>query len=374
MPNSLRLSSSDRILFFAPHPDDESLAGGGLIQKAIAAGAEVCLVFLTNGDRNPWPQRVMERSIFLDAKTRRRWGVRRQSEALAALAVLGLAADAEAHFLGWPDQGVTKLLMTADEAAMATICDFIRGWKPTLVFTPAAEDTHPDHSSFFVLLQIALDRLRATGFDAGESLSYLVHTPKARLAREIRALRLTAHEKAVKADAIQAHETQMLSRKRFVAHARDVEEFHLPFVPQAKHTHHPVTAGEIVNGALQLRVKLPGPLLSFRGALLHVVLETMLEGSLRWSLHLPGKSAKARVIDARTGKPLRWATVRISGRAAVVAIPVMSAVPLTRIFVKFDRRPLFFDLAGWREIAVDESRRPKLHYHRFSAGRPHRAD
>src|ERR1043165_4644505 len=117
MPHSLRLSSSDRILFFAPHPDDESLGGGGLIQKAAALGARLCLVFLTNGDRNPWPQRVMERAIFLDAKARRRWGVRRQSEALAALSVLGAPASAEVHFIGWPDQGLTKLLMTADEAA-----------------------------------------------------------------------------------------------------------------------------------------------------------------------------------------------------------------------------------------------------------------
>ena len=374
MPHALRLSSSDRILFFAPHPDDESIGGGGLIQKAVEVGARVCLVFLTNGDRNPWPQRVMERAIFLDAKTRRRWGERRRSEALAALAVLGLAAPAEAHFLGWPDQGITNLLMRADETAMATICRFVREWKPTLVFTPAAEDTHPDHSAFFVLLQIALDRLRATGTEAHDSLSYLVHSPKARLHREIRSLRLTAQEKATKADAIQAHETQMLSRKRFLAHARDVEEFHLPFVPQGKHTHHPVTAGEIVNGALQLRVRLPKPLLRFQGALLHIALETMLEGSLRWSIQLSGKSAKARVIDARTGQPLRWATVRITGRAAVVAVPIMNAVPLTRIFVKFDRRPLFFDLAGWREIAVDERRRPTLHFHRFSSANPHTAD
>ena len=46
---------------------------------------------------------------------------------------------------------------TADEEALNEIVNFIRSWKPTQIFTPAAEDTHPDHSAFFVLLQLALE-------------------------------------------------------------------------------------------------------------------------------------------------------------------------------------------------------------------------
>lgn len=370
MPHSLRLSSTDRLLYFAPHPDDESLGGGGLVQKAMAAGAELCVVFLTNGDRNPWPQRVMERAIFLDAKARRRWGHRRQSEALAALDVLGVSSSTEVHFIGWPDQGITKLLMTASEEAMEKIMGFIQSWKPTQIFTPAAEDTHPDHSSFFVLLQLALDRLHVQGNDSKPTLSYLVHYPKERIVREMRTLRLTPQERTKKADAIQAHETQMLSRKRFLAHARDLEDFHLPIAPEAKHTHHPVVSGDIARGALQLHLKLPRPALTFNKSKLHVVLETLLEGSLRWTLDMPGKSARARLHDAKAGKILRWATVRITGRNAVVSLPSTAAVPLTRIFVKLEKRPLFFDVAGWREIAIDESRRPKLHFHRRTSSRP----
>jgi LmbE family N-acetylglucosaminyl deacetylase len=370
MPQTLRLHSSDRLLYFAPHPDDETLAGGGLIQKAAALGAQLCIVFLTNGDRNPWPQRVMERSLFLDAKARRRWGMRRQGEARAALDMLGAGGSAEVHFIAWPDQGVTKLLMTADEVAMDSIVEFIREWKPTQIFTPAAEDTHPDHSAFFVLLQLALDRLHARGYETRPTLSYLVHYPKARLNRDLRSLHLTPREKAIKAEAIQAHETQMLSRKRFLAHARDTEDFHLAFAPDAKHSHHPVVAGDIARGALQLRLKLLKPALSFKGAKLHVVLETLLEGSLRWELTMPGKSARARLRDVITGKPVRWAAVRITGRNAVISLPATNAIPLTRIFVKLEKRPLFFDIAGWREIAVDEARRPKLHFHRHTSAQP----
>ena len=374
MPNSLRLHASDRLLYFAPHPDDETLAGGGLIQKAAALGAQICVVFLTNGDRNPWPQRVMERTLFLDSKARRRWGMRRQGEARSALDMLGAGGSAEVHFIGWPDQGVTNLLMTADEVALDSIVNFIRDWKPTQIFTPAAEDTHPDHSAFFVMLQLALDRLHARGLDTKPTLSYLVHYPKARLNRTLRTLKLTPKEKALKAEAIQQHETQMLSRRRFLAHARDTEDFHLAMAPEAKHPHHPVAAGDIARGALQLRLKLLKPALSFRDAKLHVVLETLLEGSLRWTLKMPSKSAKARIHCAVTGKPVRWASVRITGRHATISLPAMNAVPLTRIFVKLEKRPLFFDIAGWREIAVDEARRPKLHFHRHTSAHPHAAE
>ncbi|GAA3729084.1 LmbE family N-acetylglucosaminyl deacetylase [Spinactinospora alkalitolerans] len=40
----------ERVLIFAPHPDDETLGCGGLMSKAKAAGAEVYVQFITVGD------------------------------------------------------------------------------------------------------------------------------------------------------------------------------------------------------------------------------------------------------------------------------------------------------------------------------------
>ena len=37
-----------RLLVVAPHPDDEALMAGGLMQKVLASGGEVKIVFLTN--------------------------------------------------------------------------------------------------------------------------------------------------------------------------------------------------------------------------------------------------------------------------------------------------------------------------------------
>jgi len=367
MPHTLRLAATDRILFFAPHPDDESLGGGGLVQKAVAVGAQMRFVFVTNGDCNPWPQRVLERSVFLDAKARRRWGARRRQEALNALAILGIGEPAEAHFLGWPDQGVTPLLMRADAEALEIICRQIAEWQPSYVITPAAEDVHPDHSAFFVLVQLALDRLRRRGVLVRHVVSYLVHAPQARLSLAVRPITLSLAEKAVKAEAIQAHETQMLSRRRFLAHARDVEPFHRPLRPEAKHPHHPIVTADQGRGALRLKLKLPKPFLSYRGTKLLLALETLLEGSLRWSLTLPGRSARVLFTDTVTGQPLRWATVRIAGRSATVNLPIAAAQPLTRLFAKFDRRRVFFDTVGWRELPVDLDRGPKVRLHRLGA-------
>jgi len=49
----------------APHPDDEVLGAGGLIQQAVAAGAEVRIVYLTNGDHNQIAFKLYNGSIHL---------------------------------------------------------------------------------------------------------------------------------------------------------------------------------------------------------------------------------------------------------------------------------------------------------------------
>jgi len=90
----------ERVMVLAPHPDDETLATTGFLQKAVAAGAAVRVLFATDGDNNPWPQRASERRWRITIADRARWGRRRRGEALAALASLGVPADS-AHFLAW---------------------------------------------------------------------------------------------------------------------------------------------------------------------------------------------------------------------------------------------------------------------------------
>src|SRR5262249_25752844 len=113
-----------RVMVFAPHPDDETLATGGLLQQVIAIGGEIRVVFATDGDNNPWPQRVSERRWQISLADRLRWGERRRAEALSALAHLGVPASS-ARFLGYPDQGLTSLLLSGDPEPLVTLAEEI---------------------------------------------------------------------------------------------------------------------------------------------------------------------------------------------------------------------------------------------------------
>ena len=106
-----------RITVLAPHPDDESLGAGGLIQQALAAGAGVRVIFITDGDNNPWPQRWIERRWRIDGECRPRWGARRRAEALRALERLGVPAS-QAEFFGLPDAGILPLWRRRDAAVL----------------------------------------------------------------------------------------------------------------------------------------------------------------------------------------------------------------------------------------------------------------
>src|SRR5438034_5817310 len=96
--------NSDRILVIAPHPDDEVIGAGGLIQRA----GDVRVVFVTSGENNPWPQRVMQRKWIISAADRAEWATMRRREAAASLHILG-APDDSAVFLGFRDQEIMPL-------------------------------------------------------------------------------------------------------------------------------------------------------------------------------------------------------------------------------------------------------------------------
>jgi LmbE family N-acetylglucosaminyl deacetylase len=193
MPATPRFTAADRVLVIAPHPDDETLATGIAIQSALEAGAAVRILYATDGDNNPWPQRWLEKRWSIGEAERTRWGARRRQEAaraLAALAVDGRVPQA-CHF-GWPDQGLTDALMQ-DDCAVAALVDDIAAFAPTSILMPALDDRHPDHSALHVMLELAL--LRAGS--GVQRYCYVVHgaprTPDVtadplRLARKVAAM------------------------------------------------------------------------------------------------------------------------------------------------------------------------------------------
>jgi LmbE family N-acetylglucosaminyl deacetylase len=217
------LSPASRVTVLAPHPDDEAIGAGGLIQQALARGATVRVVLVTDGDNNPWPQRMAERRWRIDAAGRRRLGVQRRAEAVRSLATLGVRA-CDTVCLGLPDAALLSLWKKRDPAVLAALVQEFAAAPPDLLVTPSAQDRHPDHRAVFALAEEAL---RRTG-QVPPVLAYLIHRPWLRRWAAVRGvvLRLTPEQKETKLRAILCHETQMkLSRRRFTSFAKSEEVF-----------------------------------------------------------------------------------------------------------------------------------------------------
>lgn len=211
------------LLVVAPHPDDESLAAGGLIQRALVAGARVHIVFVTDGDNNPWPQRLLETRIVIGARERARWGARRRGEAEHALRELG-ADSAILHRLGWPDGGVTWKLVDETTTAVAQWRALLGEIAPTLMVLPDLADGHPDHSALHVLIELVLNGMPEA--QRPRCLCYLLHGRARQHPSRQTIFRLTADEQARKRKAIRAHRSQMaLSRGRMLRWAAAQECF-----------------------------------------------------------------------------------------------------------------------------------------------------
>lgn len=201
-------SADTRLLVIAPHPDDETIATGLLLQQVCAAGGAVRIVLLTAGENNPWPQRWLERRWRIRAADRQRWAWRRGAELQQALAALGIPLAA-LQTLAWPDLGVTDMLLHATARAVTTVRAAIDQFMPDLVVLPSLHDRHPDHGAAHVLVRLAL-----AGRSAPPALfTYLVHGKSA--ARRPHQLDATAAQVTGKREALQAYRSQLaLSGKR----------------------------------------------------------------------------------------------------------------------------------------------------------------
>ncbi len=198
------IDGSTRLLVVAPHPDDESLAAGMLIQRTLAAGGRADVLLLTDGDDNPWPQRWMERRLVIDEAGRARWGARRRGEVASALARLGVGPD-HLHALGWHDMRVTEELRLRHTAAVVAIRRVMERTRPSLVVIPDLGDTHPDHGSAHVLARLAL---AATGSRA-DVLTYMVHGTERSAPEDLLVPDVDPERQATKIEAVLEHATQM---------------------------------------------------------------------------------------------------------------------------------------------------------------------
>jgi LmbE family N-acetylglucosaminyl deacetylase len=178
------------ILVVSPHPDDDLIMAAGVVQRALARGETVRVVYITNGDFQGTSLAPL-----------------RQGEAVDGQAALGLGED-NLIFLGYPDGYVFEIrdrwrypwdysdpdapLTTPNNGISATygtrglgrmdyhryrfgvagsyrwetmvgdMADLLNTYRPSHIFSTSQWDTHLDHEATFFLVQAAVLQLMTT--------------------------------------------------------------------------------------------------------------------------------------------------------------------------------------------------------------------
>ena len=209
-PQALEVGNGERLLVIAPHPDDETLGAGGLVQRVHARGGSVRIVLVTAGDG--YVEAVAHETGSPRPRPTQyiRYGERRLREARAA--VRQLAPDGvRLQFLGFPDGGLETLLHAHwwrshperssttrasdppyDEALEPDVPydgddlrreleNIVDDVQPTIVVFPDPHDVHPDHRAAGLFTMLALADWQGKGVKAPAAaprlLAYLIHWP-----------------------------------------------------------------------------------------------------------------------------------------------------------------------------------------------------
>jgi LmbE family N-acetylglucosaminyl deacetylase len=137
-PRRMALPDGQRLCVVAPHPDDESIACGGLLALWVAAGRQADVVFLTGGEMGSAAVRGMAAAdparVGLMADLR---GVRR-AEAVAALGILGAQGT-------WFD-GADGALQGDEARLVAQLAALWQAAPPDVIAAPYPADRHADHA------------------------------------------------------------------------------------------------------------------------------------------------------------------------------------------------------------------------------------
>lgn len=197
------IEKSDRILILAPHPDDEAIGCAGVIQQALAKGAQLKIVFLTYGEHNQFAFMVYEKRPILLRGEFIQMGKVRHKEALNSAKLLGLSEN-NLIFLGYPDFGTFAIfsqywqvkspfesILTRisrvpykdsyafdspymGENILADLEKILLDYKPNKIFVSHPADVNVDHKAFYLFLEVALADLQKQ-LPKPKIYPYLIH-------------------------------------------------------------------------------------------------------------------------------------------------------------------------------------------------------
>lgn len=144
-PASLCEPGSGEIAILAPHMDDEVLGCGGTIARHVHAGANVVVIFLTDGRYGGWVDTTASRPTC-DSGYRELVNIRKQ-EAQRAGEILGVR---RILFLDAED---TQL--RADRFVAGKLRDVLERERPDIVYLPFFLERHEDHRAVNDVLMAA---------------------------------------------------------------------------------------------------------------------------------------------------------------------------------------------------------------------------
>jgi LmbE family N-acetylglucosaminyl deacetylase len=203
-------TEGDRIVIFAPHEDDETLGCAGYIQRAVAAGAHLRVVLMTNGEYPELSVVLFEEPHLPSRSAFIALGYQRQKETLAALARLGVPAS-QVTFLGYPNNYLDQMWLPSHwspqnpvrsvrtratrspyansftpnavhcgSSVLRDVETILEQEKPTTVISLHPNDIHVDHWPTYAFVQFALEELALRGESFAQQCKlylYLIHRP-----------------------------------------------------------------------------------------------------------------------------------------------------------------------------------------------------
>jgi len=196
-------SKDDRVLILAPHPDDEVIGTGGIIQRALSAGAKVNIICFTNGDLNQAAFLAYEKKPAIFQRQFLLLGETRRLESIKGIESLGLDKN-DIKYLGYPDFGTLKVMLEywdplhpyrspfsreekvpypesfspnapyCGESILNDLEKLISDFKPTKIFVSSPIDLNNDHKALYLFLQVALWDLKDS-IGSPDVFEYIVH-------------------------------------------------------------------------------------------------------------------------------------------------------------------------------------------------------
>jgi len=148
-------------IVFAPHPDDETLGCGGTIIRKKAAGADVKVVFLTDGSRS-------HAALIAKSELRKI----RRTEAIKAAQALGIGIE-DVIFLEFED----GRLRECEGAVCDRIQPLLAKHSPAEVFIPYALEPPADHVAAYRAVMAAIRQEGITPTVYSYPIWYWQHWP-----------------------------------------------------------------------------------------------------------------------------------------------------------------------------------------------------